>query len=325
MKTGRARILEMVKDGKISIEQADELLEALENAQPNTPARTSPFEASQFEPEHKPRAEVRIPRSTNGGKYNFEQMIELGKFGVSPKFIRQIAEVGLTDLSFEDVIELGKFGISPKFVLEMRQLSEEFDLGELNFERIIELGKFGVSSKFVREMIETQMIDFTLPPSQWPHHETHDDERRTKLQAKLEKAQVKLSQAKTDREREKLEEIIEEVTDELEALEIDAQDRLEAQLEAELERETVHDIRVDSEHREKLQARLDTARAKLSQVKTEHERKTLEVIIDKVTEKLERKLSQVKTEHERETLEKITEKVVEEIERKLSQVNSTQS
>jgi hypothetical protein len=247
MKTGRARILEMVKDGKISIEQADELLEALENAQPNTPARTSPFEASPLEPEHKPRVEVRISRNTNGGKYNFEQMIELGKFGVSPKFIRQIAEVGLTDLGFEDVIELGKFGISPKFVLEMRQLSEEFDLGELNFERIIELGKFGVSAKFVREMIETQMIDFNLPPSQWVHHaEADHEERRTKLQAKLEKAQTKLSQVKTDREREKLEEIIEEVTDELEALEIDAQDRLEAELDAELERETVQHIRIDS-------------------------------------------------------------------------------
>jgi hypothetical protein len=245
MKTGRARILEMVKDGKISIEQADELLEALENAQPNTPARTSPFEASPLEPEHKPRVEVRISRNTNGGKYNFEQMIELGKFGVSPKFIRQIAEVGLTDLSFEDVIELGKFGINPKFVLEMRQLSEKFDLGELNFERIIELGKFGVSA-FVREMIETQMIDFTLPPSQWARPEPHDDERREKLQAKLEKAQAKIQTVKTDREREKLEEIIEEVTDELEALEIDAQDRLEAELDAELERETVHHIRIDS-------------------------------------------------------------------------------
>jgi hypothetical protein len=246
MKTGRARILEMVKEGKISIEQADELLEALENAQPNTPARTSPFEASPLEPEHNPRVEVRISRGTNGGKYNFEQMIELGKFGVSARFVRQIAEAGLTDLSFEDVIELGKFGISPKFVLEMRQLSEEFDLGELNFERIIELGKFGVSAKFVREMIETQMIDFTLPPSQWAHHGPNDDEQRAKLHAKLEKAHAKLSQVKSDREREKLEEIIEEVTDELEALEIDAQDRLEAQIEAELEREIVHHIRVDS-------------------------------------------------------------------------------
>ena len=256
MKTGRARILEMVKGGKISIEQADELLEALEKAQPNTPARTSPLEInqlgasqlgdSQHEPEHKPRVEVRLSRSTNGGKYNFEQMIELGKFGVSARFVRQIAEASLTDLSFEDVIELGKFGISPKFVLEMRQLSEEFDLGELNFERIIELGKFGVSAKFVREMIETQMIDFTLPPSQWMHHEPRENERREKLQAKLEKAQAKLSQAKNDREHEKLEEIIEEITDELENLEIDAQDRLEAELEAELERETVHHIRVDS-------------------------------------------------------------------------------
>jgi uncharacterized FlaG/YvyC family protein len=234
MKTGRARILEMVKDGKISIEQADELLEALENAQPNTPAQVSPLEASTFDPAHKPRVEVRISRSTNSGKYNFEQMIELGKFGVSAKFIRELAEVGLTDLSFDEVIELGKFGISPKFVLEMRQLSREFDLGELNFERIIELGMFGVSAKFVREMIETQMIDFTLPPSQWAHHGTDDDEQRQKLEAKRAKAQAKLSQVKTDREREKLEEIIEEVTEELEGLDDAVSDRLEAELEREL-------------------------------------------------------------------------------------------
>ena len=259
MKTGRARILEMVKDGKISIEQADELLEALEKAQPNTPTRTSPLEtnqlgasqlgANQLEPEHKPRVEVRISRSANGGKYNFEQMIELGKFGVSARFVRQIAEAGLTDLSFEDVVELGKFGISPKFVLEMRQLGEEFNLGELNFERIIELGKFGVSAKFVREMIETQMIDFTLPTnqwaSQWTHHEPDEnDRRRNRLQAKLENAQAKLSQVKTDREREKLEEIIEEVTEELESLDDAANDKLEA----ELERELAQTDAVHSEH-----------------------------------------------------------------------------
>jgi hypothetical protein len=240
MKTGRARILEMVKDGKISIEQADELLEALENAQPNTPARTSPFEASPLEPEHKPRVEVRISRNTSGGKYNFEQMIELGKFGVSAKFIRELAEVGLTDLSFDEVIELGKFGINPKFVLEMRQLSEEFDLGELNFDRIIELGKFGVSANFVREMIETQMIDFTLPPSQWAHHgPDKDDRHRTRLQAKLHNAKAALSGAlsrvKTDREREKLEEMIETVTEKLEALDEAANDRLEAEHEAQVD------------------------------------------------------------------------------------------
>lgn len=249
MKTGRARILEMVKDGKISIEQADELLEALENAVPNTPAHASPLE-----PEHKPRVEVRISRSTNGGKYNFEQMIELGKFGVSPKFIRQIAEVGLTDLGFEDVIELGKFGISPKFVLEMRQLSEEFDLGELNFERIIELGKFGVSAQFVREMIETQMIDFTLPPSQWARHgPDKNDRRRTRLQAKLHNAKAALSGAlsrvKTERERNKLEEMIETVTEKLKALDEAANDQLEAELESETLEEAVKEVVNKIEHK----------------------------------------------------------------------------
>ena len=254
MKTGRARILEMVKNGKISIEQADELLEALENAVTNTPTQVSRFEASPLGPEHNPRVEIKSSRGANNGKYTFEQMIELGKYGVSARFIRELNEVGLTDLNFEDVIELGKYGISPKFVLEMRQISEEFDLGELNFERIIELGKYGVSAKFVREMIETQMIDFNLPTQQWAQVEPDGNGRR-----------------------------------------------------------------------EELQARLETARAKLSQVKHDRERETLEGIVDKVTEKLERKLSQVKTEHERETLEKITEKVVEEIERKLSQVDTVHS
>jgi hypothetical protein len=298
MKTGRARILEMVKDGKISIEQADELLEALENAQANTPAHASLLENN---PEHKPRAEVRISRSTNGGKYNFEQMIELGKFGVSAKFIRQIAEVGLTDLSFEDVIELGKFGINPKFVLEMRQLSEEFDLGELNFERIIELGKFGVSASFVREMIETQMIDFTLPPSQWAHPEPDKNDRsRTRLQAKLHNAQAALSRVKTDREREKLEEVIEEITDELEALEVDAQDILEKAL-----------------------AKLHHAQAALSQVKTDQERDKLEKIIEKVKAHVE--LVRAKNDQERDKLGGIIEKVVEELEHKLNQVGPVDS
>ena len=67
-----------------------------------------------------------------GGKLSFEQMIELGKFGISANHVRQLGEAGLSDLSFDEIIELGKFGIDAKYVIELRKLADTESNQELH-------------------------------------------------------------------------------------------------------------------------------------------------------------------------------------------------
>lgn len=260
----RTRVLEMVAKGTISIEQADQLLEALENAKTGRAEGRETSEAGSAEdeeswkrfsqdwarlgkdwgrwgrelgqafarPPHFPRPPrpprpPRAPRGVGGGKLSFEQMIELGKFGISANYVRQLGEAGLSDLSFEEIIELGKFGIDAEYVIELRKLADELESGELSVDRIIELGKFGVDPENVREMLRSGLFDL----GRRSDRETERfDRRRVRLASKLARVHARLEQAAPERDRKKLREMAQELQDELEEIETA---RIEIEIEGE--------------------------------------------------------------------------------------------
>ena len=115
MKAERMRVLELVQNGTITIEQGNELIDALHAAnQPNY--QTSSSEVRMPEPPRPPESPrppkpPRAPRAAGGGKFSFEQMIELGKFGINTQYVRSLADAGLSNLNFDDIIEFGKYGL----------------------------------------------------------------------------------------------------------------------------------------------------------------------------------------------------------------------
>jgi hypothetical protein len=234
----RTRVLEMVVKGTISIEQADQLLEALENTKPGranqneTPSSDAeswrgfgqdfgraftrpPHPPMPPRPPHPPRP-PRAPKGVGGGKLSFEQMIELGKFGISANYVKQLGEAGLSDLGFEEIIELGKFGIDAEYVIEVRKLADELGAGELTVNRIIELGKFGVEPENVREMLQSGLFDLSKTTDR---DVERFDRRRTKLEAKLARVHARLETTRGERDERKLREMAQELQDEIDELE----------------------------------------------------------------------------------------------------------
>jgi hypothetical protein len=230
----RTRVLEMVAKGTINIEQADQLLEALENAKtgqakddemPTSAGRggapwqrfgqdfpRTPHPPTPPRPPQPPRA----PKGVGGGKLSFEQMIELGKYGVNANYLKQFSEAGLTDLSFEEIIELFKFGVRPEYVLELRRLADELGSGELTVDRIIELGKFGVRPDNVREMLESGLFDLGKVTDR---DMERFDRRRSRLGAKLASVQARLESRRGEGDERKLREMAQELQSELDRLE----------------------------------------------------------------------------------------------------------
>ncbi len=202
MHAERTRVLELVKSGVLTIEQADELIDALQTASQPTLVDTNHFQhpkppkttttttvTSEFtSTHHAPPKPPRAPRAVGGGKFSFEQMIELGKFGINMQYVRELADAGLTNLSFDDIIEFGKFGIRPDYVFELQKLAEELEI-ELDSEKIIELGKFGVRPENVREMLESGLFDLSQSQADKSHEKIQA--KRDHLQVKLDKMQVK--------------------------------------------------------------------------------------------------------------------------------------
>lgn len=275
----RTRVLEMVAKGTISIEQADQLLEALENTRGTAREETTEAPASDEEswrrfgrdwarnaqqwgrlgrafgrgfgqppePPHppfgpRPPRPPRAPKGVGGGKLSFEQMIELGKFGISANYLRQLGDAGLSDLSFEEIIELGKFGIDANYVIELRKLADELQSGELTVDRIIELGKFGVNPENVREMLQGGLFDLGHTGSR---EAARLERRRARLEQKLARVHAKLEATNGQREERKLREMAQELQDEIDELETV---HLEAEIEADDE---LHELQADAPQTER--------------------------------------------------------------------------
>jgi hypothetical protein len=237
MHAERTRVLELVKSGVLSIEQADELIDALQTAnQPEVrPSNQAEFRMPQ--PPRPPRP-PRAPRAVGGGKFSFEQMIELENHGINANFIRELANAGLEHLTWDEVIALGAHGIRPEYVKELKRLAEELEIDELSVDQIVALGNHGVKPKNVREMLESGLFDLT----QTRTGVTRDRIRQKRdalqskydgLRAKYDKLQAKLERSEPGHKYEKLEEMRDEVVGELEEVKDELSELLEEEIEAE--------------------------------------------------------------------------------------------
>jgi hypothetical protein len=159
MSEGRAQILEMLVAGRLTVEQADQLLETLDAASPPAP--------------HEPAAQTGRQRQWDEREDDLfasltpEQLTELRDHGVSGTFIEQMRAAGLHDLSVAGLIALYDHGITPRFVREMR----EAGFTELTGDDLVEMYDHGVDAAFVREMREAGFTN--LVPGEWVELRDH--------------------------------------------------------------------------------------------------------------------------------------------------------
>lgn len=178
----RSQILGLLAEGAITVEQAEELLDAVGEvslhetgtaraaaplapmppappappiplAPPTTPVPPVPPAPPVPPLPVQERARVHLSRGRPesrgvGRKLNFDELIQLTVHGIGPEFLREVRDAGLTDLTVDEVATLGIHGVRPAWIKEMRDAG--FD--DLTVDQLVELRIHGVEPAFVREV-----------------------------------------------------------------------------------------------------------------------------------------------------------------------------
>jgi hypothetical protein len=154
------QVLEMLAAGTITPDQAAELLDAMDDREP----QPTPVHA-------RPRGERQRERGRRRGERNREhrshrairdsalaELAEARLMGVTPEYIRDLQEAGFAIQNLKELTELRTHGVDAEFIEEMRNLGfTDLDTGEL-----IELKISGVDEDFLREMHELGYLSPTV-------------------------------------------------------------------------------------------------------------------------------------------------------------------
>jgi hypothetical protein len=151
MSEERLKVLEMLANGRITVEQANQLLATLGlSDEPRNDLGLDEHDNTEVEDEA-PDTNSRF------GEWSFEQILEMSTIGVEPEYIRKVRDAGLTDLSFEQILQMGVLGVEPEFVLEARAAYPE-----LSLDQIVQLSHVGVDPSFVRKVREAGLDDLSF-------------------------------------------------------------------------------------------------------------------------------------------------------------------
>jgi hypothetical protein len=147
----RIKVLNMLAEGTISVEQASQLLDVLDGDD----------EADSRDLEAKVRAKPErnaIPKEPRFGEFTFDQVLRMENEGVEPAFFAKVRQAGLTDLSFEQVLHMASVGVEPEFVLRARGPG----MPDLTFDQIMQLADVGVDSGFLVKVREAGLTDLSF-------------------------------------------------------------------------------------------------------------------------------------------------------------------
>lgn len=149
----RAQILEMLVAGRVTVEQAAQLLQAIEV--PSSPAHHRATGAT-LEGGAQRRADRR-PEGFFAG-LTVEQLVALRDRGVSGDYVEQMLSAGPHGLSVKNLIKLHDNGVTPNFVLDL----QEVGLTNLSCDQLIDLYGHGVTADYIREMHALGLTGATL-------------------------------------------------------------------------------------------------------------------------------------------------------------------
>lgn len=171
MSKEQIKILEMVAEGTITVEEGEKLLEALSEPPPKTQRRVRVLPEDEVDLEDffddLPQAvnlasgiargavrsgfakRIRLNPDRGdtivGSNLGFDKLVKLGTFGISPTFLKELKEAGIKDLTFDEIISFGMHGVSPSYVKEMKTRFGE----DITYKQITKLAMFGIDVDFV--------------------------------------------------------------------------------------------------------------------------------------------------------------------------------
>src|SRR4051812_5483025 len=109
MSTEQLKVLEMVASGTLSVDEGNQLLNAL---------------AADRSSDARPRQARSVPRQENGrdvenGRLTPETLARLRNHGITAAYVKELRDAGFGNLSMEQLIKLGGAGVTGKYIQEM--------------------------------------------------------------------------------------------------------------------------------------------------------------------------------------------------------------
>ena len=173
MRDERIAILKMLEEGKITLEEATTLIEAVERTVKPVAASTTEYTEYVEAPSVELLAESvhptpsEIPAAVRATQAALEQvgvsgvdvhkLTEMKIHGVTAEFIREMTALGLPDLTADRLIEMHIHGVAPKFVREIREAGFSPSVREL-----IEMRVHNVSADYYSEMLALELEELTI-------------------------------------------------------------------------------------------------------------------------------------------------------------------
>src|SRR5258708_5770402 len=138
MSEERAQVLEMLVTGKVTVEQANQLLKAL-GEEPLSQFE-KPSNQRQSEGQQEPVYETWEHRDTQKAPhFTFDEIMELSEHGVEPDYLKALRDGGLIDLTVDQIIELSEHGVEAAYLMKLG----DAEMANLSVDQIIELSEHG--------------------------------------------------------------------------------------------------------------------------------------------------------------------------------------
>lgn len=136
----RSRVLGMLAEGRISVEEADRLLVALEEKD---------LQEQRSVEEPRPRRVSGAASNDDGSrKLTFDQLVQLGIHGIDPTWVRRI-RARFPELDFDRLVDFGIHGVDVDYLERINDVLPDLDPDE-----IVQMATHGVDADYVREVRE---------------------------------------------------------------------------------------------------------------------------------------------------------------------------
>src|SRR5687767_4092214 len=141
------RILDLLAEGKLSVDDAERLLSALSGSGDGRTAGPAPTIPTAPRPTPPPSPESRGGRVAG---FNANDLANFALIGITPEYIERMRETGLKGLNASQLQGLQPLGVTPEYVKEMQALGVK----DLNAGTVQGMFAVGVTSAFVRKWKE---------------------------------------------------------------------------------------------------------------------------------------------------------------------------
>jgi hypothetical protein len=149
----RRRVLEMVAEGKISVDQGATLLDALGEDGPPAGEKAGNDLGSELLGAITRAIDADTTRLIRGKKIkhkppgrSVDQILSFASQGVSPEYVRAIRDL-FDEVSADDIVSLSSMGVRADYVREIRNLFDDIDADDF-----IAMSSMGVNAAYVRDM-----------------------------------------------------------------------------------------------------------------------------------------------------------------------------